>query len=227
MRRSIAAAGGTALAASLIVRRDLAGRAILGLDRRLDLFAPHGVAVYAWVAPRILRGFYRAVAADAAARLAGRADAIVLDVGAGPGDLIGELVRVLPDALVTGVEPEATMRAAASARGRQVLEGRAENLPVSDGSVDLVVSTLSAHHWDGLGPALAEFCRVLRPDGEVRIYDLRFAAPTTRELEAAAAEAGFRAVSRTVYPARAFVRPFALLRLARDPAVGPADAGRN
>jgi SAM-dependent methyltransferase len=46
-------------------------------------------------------------------------------------------------------------------------------LPFPDGSFDLVVSTLSMHHWADATTGLAEIGRVLRPDGRALIWDLR------------------------------------------------------
>jgi ubiquinone/menaquinone biosynthesis C-methylase UbiE len=47
-------------------------------------------------------------------------------------------------------------------------------LPYPDDSFDLVVSTLSMHHWPAVEPAIAELARVVRPGGRVMIYDFRF-----------------------------------------------------
>ena len=49
----------------------------------------------------------------------------------------------------------------------------AESLPFAAGTFDLVLSTLSAHHWADPTAAINEQVRVLRPGGQLRIYDLR------------------------------------------------------
>ena len=49
----------------------------------------------------------------------------------------------------------------------------AESLPFAAGAFDLVLSTLSAHHWADPTAAINEQVRVLRPGGQLRIYDLR------------------------------------------------------
>jgi SAM-dependent methyltransferase len=46
-------------------------------------------------------------------------------------------------------------------------------LAFPDGSFDLVVSTLSLHHWADPAAGLAEVGRVLRPGGRALIWDLR------------------------------------------------------
>ena len=49
----------------------------------------------------------------------------------------------------------------------------AEDLSFPDASFDVVVSTLSAHHWADPAQAFAAQARVLRPGGQLRVYDLR------------------------------------------------------
>ena len=55
----------------------------------------------------------------------------------------------------------------------------AEDLPYPDGSFDVVVSTISMHHWYELEQPLRDLYRVLRPGGRLWIYDFRFVTPQT------------------------------------------------
>jgi ubiquinone/menaquinone biosynthesis C-methylase UbiE len=48
------------------------------------------------------------------------------------------------------------------------------DLPHESGSVDLVVSSLSLHHWEDRASGLREIARVLRPGGRAWIYDIRW-----------------------------------------------------
>jgi ubiquinone/menaquinone biosynthesis C-methylase UbiE len=48
-------------------------------------------------------------------------------------------------------------------------------LPFPDATFDLVVSTLSQHHWADPAAGLNEILRVLRPDAQTWIYDIRWA----------------------------------------------------
>lgn len=56
-------------------------------------------------------------------------------------------------------------------RRRDVDDVAALGLP--DASFDVVVSTLSMHHWADATAGLREIGRVLRPDGRALVWDLR------------------------------------------------------
>ena len=81
---------------------------------------------------------------------------------------------------LTGVDISGAMveRAARRAAGAGLSErvrfkvGDVAAMPLPDGEFDGVVSTLSLHHWPEPTHGLAEIHRVLKPDGEARIYDL-------------------------------------------------------
>ena len=49
--------------------------------------------------------------------------------------------------------------------------GMAENLPLEDGSVELVTSTISFHHWQDQAAGLVEVRRILRPGGRFVLAD--------------------------------------------------------
>ncbi len=134
---------------------------------------------YNFVAKRLLRRVYRRLAEDIA-KLAPE-NATILDVGTGPGVLLMELATRRPDLRLTGVDLSADMVAAATENlaphkpRASARVGDATNLPFEDNSFDLIVSSLSLHHWDDPAAARPELARVLRPGGRVVIYDVRFA----------------------------------------------------
>lgn len=194
-------------------QRGAAVRLIRSIDRRGGLFSPRAAGAYAAGAPRLFRGLHRRAADDVVAAIGDRT-ATIVDVGSGPGDLVRELAGRLSAARIVGVEPADAMREIATARGGAFVAGTAEALPFPDASLDLVVSTLSAHHWPDPTAALRELDRVLRPGGEARIYDVRFAAYSPAELDRFAGVAGLDPgrITRTVLPGR-LIRPFVLIHL--------------
>jgi len=145
---------------------------------RANMFGlAHHPSHYERVAGRLARPLYRRVVADVAAeRLP--AGALVLDLGTGPGLLPEELVRACPGLTVVGVDlaPEMVARARSRFPGTTGLRfelGDVAALPFGDGSADLVISSLSLHHWDRPEAGLAGVVRVLRPGAEAWIYDGR------------------------------------------------------
>lgn len=140
------------------------------------VFQGHGSRVYDVVARRFVRRFYRRIAEDVAATAPH--GAALLDVGTGPGVLLTEIAARRPDLELTGIDLSADMVATATRNlGTRATVQAADvtALPYPDGSFDLVVSSLSLHHWDHPERAVPELARVLRPGGRLRIYDLPFA----------------------------------------------------
>lgn len=88
----------------------------------------------------------------------------VLDLGAGTGKLTRQLSERGLD--VVAVEPSEGMRdqLTRAVPGVAVLAGAAEDIPVADGSVDVVV-VAQAWHWVDPDRAVPEIARVLVPGG--------------------------------------------------------------
>ncbi|HET6504172.1 MAG TPA: class I SAM-dependent methyltransferase [Amycolatopsis sp.] len=141
--------------------------------------------------------------------------ATVLDAGCGSGRLAGELARRRPDLHVHGVDLERGMIEVATDRAaREKLTDRVDfavadlaDLPLPDGSVDFVVSTASLHHWTDVEGVIDSLARVLRPDGQLWIYDLRW-VPVGR-VRSASASRGRRVERTTVRTGRL---PFAFFQ---------------
>ncbi len=208
-------------AAVVASRTGVAVRVIRTIDQRGGLFAPRGARLYAKVAPRILRGLYRRVADDLVVRVGSHPSPTIVDLGSGPGELAIELARRLPAARVIGVDPAPAMRDAAARAAMLAgvataafVHGEAGAIPLPDASADLLVSTLSMHHWPDPAAALREIARVLRPGGEALIYDARFVTYGDGELRRYAAHAGIddRTVAREVLP-WGLARPYALVTM--------------
>jgi ubiquinone/menaquinone biosynthesis C-methylase UbiE len=140
---------------------------------------PKVARAYGWVATmppmRLLRWFvvHRAVA------MTKRGEAA--DLGCGPGQLVIELARRAPGLHVTGIDLSDEMIARGQKKARRAgvadrvsfRRGNAQKIPFPDASLDLVVSTLSLHHWSDPVAVLDEIARVLCPGGSFLIFDLR------------------------------------------------------
>jgi SAM-dependent methyltransferase len=146
--------------------------------------APGGILIgdaarYDTLSRLLLGPFLARIAADIAA--AAPNGARVLEVGCGPGHLSTRLAHHGFD--VTGLDLDPAMIARAQAntgragnRGRRrpsFLVGDVAALAFPDRSFDLVVSTLSMHHWADPAAGLAEIGRVLRPGARALIWDFR------------------------------------------------------
>jgi SAM-dependent methyltransferase len=128
----------------------------------------------------VLGSFFGPIAADIAA--AAPDGARVLEVGCGPGHLSIRLARQ-HGLNVTGLDLDPAMieRARANAdrsedsdeSGPSFLVGDVAALPFPDESFDLVVSTMSMHHWADPTAGMAEIDRVLRPGASALIWDFR------------------------------------------------------
>ena len=124
----------------------------------------------------LLGSFFDGIAADVAsvAPEGGR----VLEIGCGPGQLS---VRLAGRGLVvTGLDLDPGMIERGDANAERIgpglerptfVAGDVAALPFADASFDLIVSTLSMHHWSDPQAGLAEIARVLRPGSKALIWD--------------------------------------------------------
>lgn len=105
---------------------------------------------------------------DAVAWLAGDQPRDVVDLGAGTGKLTRSLVA--RGHRVTAVEPLEEMLAQlrAAVPGAVAVRGSAEEIPLPDGSADVVTSA-QAFHWFDREAALPEIARVLRRGGRLAL----------------------------------------------------------
>ncbi|MFQ5812143.1 MAG: methyltransferase domain-containing protein [Anaerolineae bacterium] len=146
---------------------------------------PEVARAYGWVATMPQMQLLRWFVAHRAVGMTGRGEAA--DLGCGPGQLVIELARRAPGLHVTGVDLSDEMLAQGQDNARRAgvadrvsfRQGDAQQIPFPDASLDLVVSTLSLHHWSDPVAVLDEIARVLCPGGSFLIFDLRrdMAAP--------------------------------------------------
>jgi trans-aconitate 2-methyltransferase len=137
----------------------------------------------------------------------------VLDVGCGDGRVTALVEEAGAD--VTGVDPSASMLAAAAARGLRVVAGRAEDLPFAARAFDLVISNAALHWTLDHERVVAELCRVVRAGGRLRV---RTGGPGNQWRLFVEAERRFATTPYAMFRPRGFRAP---LRMA-DPALWAA-----
>jgi len=99
---------------------------------------------------------------------------VLVDVGCGTGRLLRAAAARWPGAKRIGVDAAAGMIAIArqTTPGAAFHEGAAESLPLPDASADVIVSTISFHHWPDQAQGVREVARVLRPGGRFVLADI-------------------------------------------------------
>jgi ubiquinone/menaquinone biosynthesis C-methylase UbiE len=178
------------------------------------LFTGRGSRIYNVVMVRLTRRLYQRVVEDMIPLQFG--EGRVLDAGTGPGTLAREIARRFPQLQVDGIDlSEDMIRLAREHTQHEQLEervhfavGNVARLPYPDQSFDLVVSTISMHHWSELEQPFRELYRVLRPGGHLWIYDFRFIKVQT--VEKALASTPFAEAPLERLPVRTGFYPFAL-----------------
>ena len=170
--------GAAATAATAVVVRHRRG----AMGRRV----PGGILIrdagtYDALSHRLLLGsLFDGIAADVAA--VASPGARVLEVGCGPGYLSILLARQ-HGLDVTGLDLDPAMIQLARAKADRwgnggerrpsFVVGDVASLAFPDRSFDLVLSTLSMHHWADPAAGLAEITRVLRPGARALLWDFR------------------------------------------------------
>jgi SAM-dependent methyltransferase len=174
--RNLAILAGAAAAAVAVLRHGR--RATRGHRVPGGILIGH-TGVYDTLSRLLLGPLYRRIAADVAAVAPDGAQ--VLEVGCGPGHLSIRLARHGLE--VTGLDLDPAMIARARVNADRpgnsdqprpsFVVGDVAALAFPDRSFDLVVSTLSMHHWADPAAGLTEIGRVLRPGARALIWDFR------------------------------------------------------
>lgn len=110
---------------------------------------------------------------------------LLVDAGCGPGYLTFSIARIFPKLKILGIDiSKDTLELASKNRSARKFDSRVNfeeadvvNLPVDSNSIDFAVSTLSLHHWPQPDKALLEIHRVLKPEGQMLLFDLRRDTP--------------------------------------------------
>jgi len=98
----------------------------------------------------------------------------ILDLGCGPGLLSVEILKLIPDATVIGIDPLIKMLVLAkentNTSGVQIFEpilGVSEKIPLKNNSIDTIVSRFSLPYWEQPQDSFLEMNRVLKPNGKI------------------------------------------------------------
>ncbi len=100
----------------------------------------------------------------------------VVDVGCGTDRLLRAVELRWPGAALIGVDAAAGMVEEARRLNPKAHfeNATAESLPLPDASVDLVLSSISFHHWADQAQGVREVARILRPGGWFCLADHEF-----------------------------------------------------
>jgi demethylmenaquinone methyltransferase/2-methoxy-6-polyprenyl-1,4-benzoquinol methylase len=106
-----------------------------------------------------------------------RPNAVVLDLCCGTGDMTMALLRHRPAGALPVIAADFSHRmlvrgaAKFTGRGAIAIEADALRLPLADNSLDLLTTAFGFRNLANYRAGLDEFCRVLRPGGELGILD--------------------------------------------------------
>lgn len=100
----------------------------------------------------------------------------IVDVGCGTGRLLRAVSLRWPEAQLIGVDPAGQMVSQAERLCPKATfkVAPAESLPLPDESADIVLSSISFHHWADQEKGLQEIARVLHPEGLFCLADHTF-----------------------------------------------------
>nr|QCC21385.1 RenJ [Candidatus Endohaliclona renieramycinifaciens]QCC21401.1 RenJ [Candidatus Endohaliclona renieramycinifaciens]QCC21417.1 RenJ [Candidatus Endohaliclona renieramycinifaciens]QCC21433.1 RenJ [Candidatus Endohaliclona renieramycinifaciens] len=98
---------------------------------------------------------------------------VILDIGCGTGALLDAATKVWSNSVLVGIDPAIKMINVARERipTASLFVNHAEDIPLQDSSVDLIVSTTSFAHWSNQLLGLLEIRRVLSPMGSCIIVE--------------------------------------------------------
>ncbi|MGA2323950.1 MAG: class I SAM-dependent methyltransferase [Sedimentisphaerales bacterium] len=137
----------------------------------------------------------------------------LLDIGTGPARLLLELHQQSPGMRLVGIDSSAAMVTQAKQNVAEaglsefieVKEGSANHIPFPDQSFDIVVSTVSMHHWKQPEACLNEIYRVLKDNSFALIYDLVSDTPKSTLSEI---KREFGRLKATMFWLHSFEEPF-------------------
>jgi ubiquinone/menaquinone biosynthesis C-methylase UbiE len=105
----------------------------------------------------------------------------ITDIGCGPGYLLQTISKEFPENKLVGVDiskemvekAKANLASMGYSERIEFRQGAADCLPFDDDTQDFIVSTFSLHHWADPEASFKEIYRVLKPGGQILIFDFR------------------------------------------------------
>lgn len=141
-----------------------------------EKFGYLGSMVYNFTkASRTIRNFYKFVISD----LDKHSFQSIMDVGSGRGYILSKIVEMKPEVNALGIDPSPFMVKLADKHARKL--GLSKSLKFELGSsrdipgyqtFDVIISTLSLHHWKNKDEAIAFLMKRLNPGGSLLVYEI-------------------------------------------------------
>ena len=141
-----------------------------------EKFGYLGSMVYNFTkASKTIRNFYKFVISD----LDKHSFQSIMDVGSGRGYILSKIVAMKPEVNALGIDPSPFMVKLADKHARKL--GLSKSLKFELGSsrdipgyqtFDVIISTLSFHHWKNKDEAIAFLMKRLNPGGSLLIYEI-------------------------------------------------------
>ncbi|WP_152204618.1 class I SAM-dependent methyltransferase [Georgenia thermotolerans] len=139
---------------------------------RTAVSAERGHRVFAWFYARTSAAAENGPLGEYRRSLVRQAAGVTVDIGSGVGHNLPHLPAAVTQ--VHLVEPDPHMRSRLEARMDDAMRLHAvgaESLPIDDGSVDTVISTLTMCSVDDVDAVAGELHRVLRPGGKLLVME--------------------------------------------------------
>ena len=126
-------------------------------------------------ASRTIRNFYKFVISD----LGKHSFQSIMDVGSGRGYILSKILEMEPEVNALGIDPSPFMVKLTDKHSKKL--GLSKSLRFELGSsrdipgyqtFDVIISTLSFHHWKNKDEAIAFLMKRLNPGGSLLIYEI-------------------------------------------------------
>jgi hypothetical protein len=95
---------------------------------------------------------------------------VIVDLGVGPGLLSKEMIKLIPNSKIIGIDPSDIMLKIANKNvindRFQTKNGISENIPLENNTIDVVVTRFSLTYWKDPRDSFKEISRILKPNGK-------------------------------------------------------------